>query len=170
MRKELSMQCPLCEEFCLKYPPEPDPDRPYEMIHVFERNEDGSLGISSGLISCAFSDNGMFHTANWNCKTMNRLREIAGEHHDDEATLPWYSWFMRDDMQNASIGVIRIPEHYREDNNMMSGYLVMTWYKSRGRTGQAWIVCDDDEPTKLNLRTAQFIIEKLNHKPERQSV
>ena len=92
---------------------------------------------------CGFN-NGKFNPENWNCASLNKLRAYCRDH--------GYSY--RDDVNNASIGVFPIP-----DNDIISGYIVMTWYKSRGRTGRAIVMCDDSEPVILNEEMAEAIIE-----------
>jgi hypothetical protein len=67
-------------------------------------------------------------------------------------------WEDRDDNRAASVGVIRIPD---SDLKYQSGYMVATWYKNRGTTGQMWIMWDDELPELLRLDTAEFIL--ANH-------
>jgi len=87
---------------------------------------------------CAFEGEA-FSNDNWNCGTMNALREAC-------------VWSTRDDDQNACIGVVPLP-----GNTTQSGYIVLSWYKERGCTGQA-IVMDDDQPPKpLTLAVAQLV-------------
>jgi hypothetical protein len=87
---------------------------------------------------CAFVD-GVFTSPNWNCATMNRLREIAEEH----------DWTHRDDNAAASIGYIPF------EGNEESGYIVLTWYKRRGATGNAVVMWDEEpvKPLTLDLAT-----------------
>lgn len=94
---------------------------------------------------CAFT-NGIFSTNNWNCATMNILREKAEK---------FFTY--RDDLVNSSIGIIDIPE--ADDENIQQGYLVMTWYKNRGKTAYAYVMDDDHKPQVLTLKTAEFIIK-----------
>ena len=86
---------------------------------------------------CAF-ENGVFNPDNWDCATMNALRERAEELGTD----------FRDDMAAASIGYVPFES---EDG---AGYVVMTWYKDRGRTGQAIVMWDDEEPRPLTEEDA----------------
>lgn len=64
----------------------------------------------------------------------------------------------RDDMSAASFGVIHIPEN--DDKKIQKGYILMTWYKDRGTTGQAYVMCDDDKPQLLWLKTAEFVLKQ----------
>lgn len=95
---------------------------------------------------CAF-ETGIFDTNNWNCATMSRLRDISRQLHTET----------RDDMACASIGYVPLSNDYA-DGDMDAGYIVMTWYKDRGRTGQALIMWDDNEPRPLTLREAEEAI------------
>jgi hypothetical protein len=98
-------------------------------------------------VKCAFESR-TFDSNNWQCQTANELRDIM-------------DWTDRDDLRAASVGVIRIPEYGAEDNetdNIQQGYLVATWYKDRGTTGQMWVMWDDEPPELLTLDTAEFIL------------
>jgi len=83
---------------------------------------------------CAFTPLGNYNKDNWECQTMVKLRQLE-DHHD---------W--NDD---ESIGIVKIS----------NGYLVMTYYKGRGRTGNAMIMCDD-EMRELTLNDAYRILEE----------
>jgi hypothetical protein len=85
---------------------------------------------------CAFIK-GEFYDGNWNCGWMNRFREWIEKSN---------RVFWNDD-QNC--GVLPIPD---------SGeFLILGWYKSRGRTEQAYIMGDKIEP--LTEEKAKEIIE-----------
>lgn len=111
--------------------------------HV-KREEKIVLKISENMFSefpiCAFKGD-KYTKDNWACQTMFKLREIADYH----------GW-----NNDESIDVIHIPE----DDNMeaFSGYLVLTYYKGRGRSGNAYIMCDN-EIRELTLDEAYKIIE-----------
>lgn len=98
---------------------------------------------------CAFTD-GRFNRDNWNCATMNKLREIADANGLSD----------RDDMAAGSFGAVPF------EGDDYSGYIVMTWYKSRGKTGNALVMWDDEpvrELTEADAREAiaQFERERL---------
>lgn len=79
---------------------------------------------------------------------MNALRSIAMR--EDRRI---YNY--RDDDCSGSIGVIHIPEETDH-----SGYLIMTWYKSRGCTSGAQIIGDGATMAMpLSLGLAERIIE-----------
>ena len=126
--------CQRCEIFYQKYPLQEGEDgREHRIDDVF----------SNSPVKCAF-EKGKFDHDNWNCETMNQLRE----HCDFER---------RDDMSAACIGVIHIPDVKVEDLPQQ-GYIVMTWYKQRGKTGQSYVMCDDDVPEPLTLETAEYVL------------
>lgn len=104
---------------------------------------------------CGFDGNSLFKSDNWQCATLNTLRSCIER----------YGYWLRKDMQQASIGVLTIPEHDgwfedEEDSEVKTGYIVMTWYKSRGATGNAVVMWDDHEVAPLNFATAKFVIEQ----------
>lgn len=103
-------------------------------------------------VKCAFI-NGIFDSDNWQCATINVLRNLI---HED--TQPLAKFYTREDMRQGSLGVISIPEYDTE--GLQQGYLIMSWYKNRGRTGQAWVFWDDDIPEPLALSTAEFILSQ----------
>lgn len=88
---------------------------------------------------CAFGKNGVFKQDNWNCATMNVLREFAEE----------LGFYHRDDMNAGSIGFVPFED----------GYIVMTWYKNRGATDNAWIHFLDDPPRPVTEKDALAAIE-----------
>lgn len=85
---------------------------------------------------CAFRD-GRFSSNNWNCATMNRLRALVTDDWD------------------------RV--HYSEDQfcgvlPFEGDFLVLSWYKRRGKTEGAWIV-DEEWPNPLTLDKAKEILD-----------
>lgn len=92
--------------------------------------------------ACAFK-NGVFDTQNWNCATMNALRDIA-----EHIGLYW-----RDDLSAASFGAVPF------EGDKWVGYIVMTWYKNKGATGMAMLMFDDEQPKPLTLEMAEEAIE-----------
>lgn len=98
---------------------------------------------------CAFGDDGIFRTDNWNCATMNALRDLA-ERGDS-------CWSRRDDMGAGSIGVVSVYDGSAEED-WQGFYIVMTWYKGRGRTSRAYAMEDDHEPRPLTLAQAEMAL------------
>lgn len=81
---------------------------------------------------CAFYD-GRFTGDNWNCATMNALR--------DKATSDWN--------EDNYMGFLRGPN---------GDHLIMTWYKRRGRTSDALVVCDGIRE-ELTLEMAEVFLK-----------
>jgi hypothetical protein len=84
---------------------------------------------------CAFDDAGQFTPNNWRCATMDKLRDLARE----------WGYTCRDDDYAGSIGVIA----------SYDGYIVMTWYKQRGKVGSAVVMADDEPTALLSLKVAE---------------
>lgn len=138
------MSCKLCKKFYKKYPLK---------IYNGRKSHKISDNVYSAPIACAFEDRSHleeFSTENWNCETMNVLRELAED---------FFTY--RDDMKNGSIGIVPIPD----DVIFQAGYIVMTWYKNRGRTAQAYVMNDESIPEKLDKKTAEAIIEYYDNNP-----
>ena len=87
---------------------------------------------------CAF-ESGVFSTDNWQCATMNQLHQICTQAREDD----------------ESIGYIRLPDSADVDGF----YIVMTWYKNRGATGNAVIMGDDYPVTELTLEIAELVLD-----------
>lgn len=86
---------------------------------------------------CAFKS-GAFVTDNWHCLTMNALRHLIEEKGQTIYAL------------DQRLGVYPIDEAGR--------YLVMTWYKQRGRTEMAVIFDSEIEPGPVTLAQAELIL------------
>lgn len=86
-----------------------------------------------------------FDIGNWNCATLNALRDIA-----ESLDVIKYQ-------EDCSIAVIPI------NNGEIDGWIVLSWYKRRGRTSSARFICDDiDEPLtieKAEIALAQYTAE-----------
>jgi len=94
--------------------------------------------------NCAFP-NGRFNHVNWNCATMNYLRDIS-----EELGLTWR-------YNDSSFGAV--PFEINRDQLPNQGYIFMTWYKRRGKTGNA-VVMEDDEPIwELDEHLAVEVVE-----------
>lgn len=79
---------------------------------------------------------GEFSPDNWQCETALALRDIADR--DDAA--------FRD--SDEALGVIPFE----------GAFVVISWYKNRGRTGMIVVMQDGEEPRKLNLSEAEKIL------------
>lgn len=150
------MVCYLCKEFRKRYPLVPDDNG--ELEHVLDKDEDGTV-MTSSPIRCAFEDSEIFATSNWNCETIRLLRQCFGyEAHQIQPI--WHN--------DSNLGILPIPicKEEEEEKDIQQGMLVLAWYKNRGRTGQAMVFCDIDEPKPLNLKTALFIV-KMHEKNQK---
>lgn len=74
---------------------------------------------------CAF-ENGVFSPDNWNCATMSKLRAIS-----EKLDLT---------MIHNDVGFGVVPF----DGENFHGYIVMTWYKNRGKVSNAQLMNDDN--------------------------
>lgn len=89
---------------------------------------------------------------------MNALRSLA------ESSDIFYK--RRDDLNNCSIAVIPLP-----DSLVFGGYLIMTWYKERGKVSDALIVCDGSrQPLKEYIALAIIDGYKKRRKNEVEKV
>lgn len=112
-----------------------------------ESNNEETYRIN-GHRECAFKwDNIKFNSNNWNCETMNLLRE--------EWERVWY--YNRDDSQNWSILVIPL----NEDNKFQRGYIILTMYKDRGSVSSAKVMNDDWEEELLYNTVLDFCIQSI---------
>jgi hypothetical protein len=97
---------------------------------------------------CGFTDrewsHGLFFTSeNWNCETLNALRDIAVTHVNPD---------------DRSIGIVWLPESDDTD----SGWIVLTWYKRRGSVGSAIVMNEDSRPRELTLELAETAIARYH--------
>ena len=93
---------------------------------------------------CAF-ESGVFDTDNWNCATMNALREIADR---DESRI----LYNEDERAYLMRGV------WADEEGRGCDYVVLTWYKSRGCTTWAMSFFDQEPPQPLTLKEAEAIL------------
>ena len=98
---------------------------------------------------CAFT-HFRFSFDNWNCATMNKLRDIA-----EQIGLKW-----RADFACGSFGAVPF------EGEEHQGYIVMTWYKEQGTVSNAILVCDDEPTMELNLTIALEAIEYWESRKE----
>lgn len=91
---------------------------------------------------CAF-ETGVYSLDNWNCATVNRIRKIC---YEGQELLPGVAYQYCDDQKYATLEVYMAGEV----NDVLEGALCLwvTWYKSRGATGDMWLLYDGGEPTR----------------------
>ena len=148
------MKCKLCEKFYQEHPLT-------DGKHII--SSDKNLKVLMTPIRCGFK-NGVFTRNNWNCQTLIKLRQIAESIIWDEKPHPFAVGYHRDDFNSASIAIIQIPEP--ESDDIQTGYIVLTWNKDRGKTGNAIVICDDYDIEPLTLKTAEWVIEKSSSQCE----
>lgn len=85
---------------------------------------------------CGF-ETGTFRTGNWNCATLNALRDASYVTHANE----------------NKVGVI--PHHKEGD------FILLLWYKNRGATMQAIYWADEGPPTPLTLAQAESVLKQV---------
>jgi hypothetical protein len=102
---------------------------------------------------CAFGKDGAFQSGNWNCATMGTLRDIACKKFGEFENRIVFA--CRDDSSAGSLGIVSLP-----DDLSVRGYLVMNWYKDRGRTDRAYIMNEDEDPRPITLKIAEEIIDR----------
>jgi hypothetical protein len=88
---------------------------------------------------CGFPD-GVFDRDNWNCATLNALRDLSGA--------PTWS-----EDQNAML----LP--------LDGSYVLLSWYKNRGRTEGAWLM-SSSRIESLTLDDAERMIAELSKNEE----
>lgn len=110
---------------------------------------------------CAFPDGYAFNTDNWNCQTMVRLRLLAEElrdalgHHTVSGpvfTVNVDQWCL----------VLPLPWLHRgpgyAEPPTMGDFIILYWYKHRGRCEQAYSLGDEHGCLPLRLTDAQFAL------------
>ena len=102
---------------------------------------------------CAFeAKSGRFDKGNWNCATMNALRSLV-----DPDDTPWDAPNVIVNLDER-IGVLAVPEDVTFKDIAPAAFLVLAWYKRRGRVGEARIM-DSDGVGRLTLRAAEAILD-----------
>jgi len=88
--------------------------------------------------NCAFDGN---FASNWNCATLNALRDIVYE--GQNTMPPGVDYQYCEDMKYATVKIDDIENGGGEKIGMA---LWVAWYKSRGTTDAVWILDSDREP------------------------
>lgn len=86
---------------------------------------------------CGFNEDGTFKERNWNCATLNALRELLYDETDYRVSVS--------SGNDHSVGVIHDSD---------AGSAILTWYKHRGRTDKFM----DLDGTPLKLIDAQYFL------------
>lgn len=96
---------------------------------------------NGGDPECAFPDLRQFKSDNWNCATVNELRNLCGEGWPHIKQTDHAIFVRNDDLSWAAIDLIGVElerDHYKT--------LWLSWYKHRGRTDKALLLSDYGEP------------------------
>jgi hypothetical protein len=110
--------------------------------------------------TCAFDSMGEFVSGNWMCGAMRLLRLAAYRGQGQGSQEDGAAFYFRDDRGPASsIGVVHVPEDEAEEKGGF--WVVMSFYKDRGRTSRAYVFSDDSVPLPLNEELAKEAIKIL---------
>ncbi len=98
---------------------------------------------------CAFESE-RFDKDNWNCATLNELREDI-EILNEKQPYPYY----------GAVSIL-----YSNDNTLCTlpleeGFLIIGWYKQRGKVDNLFIINGDESPLIPDLKTTELVIERL---------
>ena len=105
-------------------------------------------GFGRDPLSCAFKSKRLdaeFNPDNWNCGTMNALREAAHKFGSSDG-LRW---------DDQSSGVVPVPADVAD----RVGCIALTWYKNRGRTEGAVVLFENNKTIPLTLGMAVEVVE-----------
>lgn len=119
---------------------------------------------------CGFTPEGVFDPDNWNCPTINRIRNIVYEGYGwEHLEIHEVSYQYCDDDKFATINLSYMWDEEREGCAFpMHDCLWVGWYKNRGKTNAMWLVGSYDEleglprrPTRDELiRIADYFEDK----------
>ncbi|OYV26979.1 MAG: hypothetical protein B7W98_02795 [Parcubacteria group bacterium 20-58-5] len=117
-----------------------------------------------------YEKQGEFVEAGWNQEPLTLLREIwiiasgwEGKEKAEKIQQRGAIWSCRDDMSSGSIGVLQVPEI---DGINAQGYIVATWYKSRGTTDKPLVMFDGEQPQPLSVSDCYKIAAYYLENPE----
>ncbi len=99
---------------------------------------------------CGFAT-GTFTAENWCCAALSELREIAEEQVFPSDDYNGKRWRVND------VSFAIVPAFNADDD--LFGYIALSWYKDRGKCGQAYIFYDDDTPKPLTLKQVEMAID-----------
>jgi hypothetical protein len=140
--KKQKEPCKYCAEFIKKYPLERKQNQ--WMLRISE-------GFYQGVPVCAFDNKRkVFSKNNWSCMSMFHLRGVI-----EHLSSRYYG-------EDCSVGVISAPISIRLGDwiepEKRQALIVLSWYKNRGKTSQAFVLFDE-EMLPLTMQNAYEIIE-----------
>lgn len=101
---------------------------------------------------CAFLNGGSFTPDNWNCATVNAIRDVCGEWGDERhPAVDWRAHNARMDSGDQKYATIEIDDSIELPSDNHEGRalcLWVTWYKLRGRTEAMWLLSEDGDPKR----------------------
>jgi hypothetical protein len=101
---------------------------------------------------CGFGEDGKMVEENWNCATINAIRDICYEGQNDMP--PGVDYRYCDDQKYATIDLHRMDGL---DDRPLAMWV--TWYKSRGETEGVWLMFDDQPPRRPTEAECLSIID-----------
>jgi hypothetical protein len=117
----------------------------------------GVKGWKGDDAKCGFLD-GTFSTKNWNCETVNDIRDIA-----EREGNPNIHHLRPDDQNYATISTLEFSVLPQKDDNggcrAQPVCLWVGWYKRRGRTEAMWLMFEVDPPRVPTEEECLIIIE-----------
>jgi hypothetical protein len=99
---------------------------------------------------CAFHNGETFDPDNWQCATMNALRDLADR--------PGATHYQED--SRVAVLPYNTGDVAQDDDDLINvrGFIVLAWYKDRGTTDQAFLMDEDQKPTPLTLAVARRVL------------
>lgn len=96
---------------------------------------------------CGFPNGGEFDAGNWNCATVNALRDLAESTRD--GVLRSYGDDQTHVMINLDDDALELPSWDAAPASALPPLsLWLTWYKRRGRTQALWLLGEEDAPRR----------------------
>lgn len=89
---------------------------------------------------CGFHADGTFNSGNWNCAGLCMLRDLAEE-------IKWGRFSCRH--EDRSMGSLAIPLEMNDVQDRGGHFIVMGWYKNRGRTSSVYVMDEEIRPATL---------------------
>lgn len=106
---------------------------------------------------CAF-ESGEFSPDNWNCATLNQLRDLV---YEGQYELPaGVSYQYCDDQKYATVRVDHVEGGENDEGTALGLALWMSWYKNRGATDALWLL-DSSGPARRP--TEKDVLAVLSH-------
>jgi hypothetical protein len=113
---------------------------------------------------CGFNAVGKFMPGNWNCATLNDLRQLDTAMGASFPVWRFLAEVKRIYADDERMEVIPIPSvDFADDSNPT--FLILCWYKSRGQLPFARVVFADYEEKDITLDQAEAILVHCGCKP-----